>query len=882
MKESDLRDLIEKVKERTDIVQVIGQRIKLSPRHKAQCPFHDDKHPSFSVNPEAQYYYCFGCRAGGDVIDFIQRYENKSFTEALLYLASQAGIPIPSATPEAEQRIDEDRKLDQIRMEAIGFYHRSVTPEVASYLTKDRGLGADTIVRFQIGYANGGLRNHLIARCRYQEDLCLKSGFLKMEADGQVRDYFYHEIIFPNWHCGRVAYVTGRGYPRKSHKKPRAEEFPLEHLFCEHALREKAVILTEGEIDTYTLIQAGFNACGILGVTSFKEGWVSKFKNADTIYISLDGDDAGREAALRLGEMFGERARIVPFPDAPTPNGERIKDWNELFVTRHRCNVDSFSQEYQRLLDHAQTVLEYRIRSIPKDIPKQDLPRVLSPIVAELARLTELEQEIYVDVMVDHFRDTLKLSRQALRADIKRAAKKLPKSETEEVEILDGKYPRISPALDFVDGTGYICVPVDVKLSAFVKGATVTRIAKVPYVVTSNREFFRIDKEELLAERKLVLKSEPHFLDGAPRWSIEHIRQFQDPGCRIEPTVAFETVARIYDSYVDFKEEHTAQVMALWTLGTYVYPIFESYPYLSFTGERSSGKTKTLTVAERLCFNAVCSSDISPSLLFRIIEGSSCTVLIDEAERLKDPRLGQDLRLLLNAGYKRGGRAHRSKPDTFEPQSFEVYSPKMLANIKGLEGVLESRCIQFTMLRTRDTAKANRIVTEASDDWAQVRHMLYAFAMTAFQEIRQEYLEDGETKSIKAISGREGELWHPLLAIARYLDKNGCPGLFEEIKEVAVRKAQEGKADGLDEWSNAMLLALRDITTLGEDNISTRDIRDAMNRYLEDGSEPPSSHWVGAALGRLGLAEKSDRGGKGYRYVVRQATVEDVIERYGV
>lgn len=369
--------------------------------------------------------------------------------------------------------------------------------------------------------------------------------------------------------------------------------------------------------------------------------------------------------------------------------------------------------------------------------------------------LSEIEQEFYIDIIVDHFKDTLKLSRQAIKTDIKQAERGIPKSDGESVEVLDDKYPRISPALDFVNGIGYVSLPLHVKLTTFVKGIPITKTAKVPFLITSAREIFRVDELELLEKKGLILNSRPLFL-GKNRWALEHIKQFQEDGFQVDPFLVFQEVKTIYDAYLDFKEPYTSEVLALWTIGTYIYPIFESYPYIVLTGEKGSGKTKTLKVAENLCFNAVYSTDISPSLLFRIVEGSSCTVLIDEAERLKDPKVSQDFRLLLNAGYKRGGRVHRSKPETFEPQSFEVYSPKMIANIKGLEEALETRCIQFTMLRTRDIEKANTVVTESAEDWFYIRHLLYTFGLTFFQEIREGYLSAGETKKIRGHLGKGG------------------------------------------------------------------------------------------------------------------------------
>lgn len=880
----------EEVRRASDIVRVVeenGITLKKSGKlFKGLCPFHPDKKTqSFTVYPESQSFYCFGCNRGGDVFDFIEQTRACSFVEALQELTRRAGITPLCWTPAQEQEQKQKRVREDILTATVQFYFKNLPQEVKYYLMKERGLTGDTIVLNKIGYSSASeIRNPKTSEL---QNFLRKHGYTKSQAveagvfykDGG--EYFSGCIIFPNWYYGKVVYVTGRGWPEKLHKKPLKDKLPLQHLFFEQALREKEVIVTEGEIDAYTLRQAGFNACGILGTGGFKDEWTKKFTRVETVYISLDDDEAGREASLKLAEILKSKARIISFPDFAKPDGIKVKDWNELFTVKYGGDIQSFQHDYQELLDQAQTALEFKIRQIPQDIPKREVLKALPPIITQLVGLSEIEQEFYIDIIVDHFKGTFKISKKSIRGDIKQAEKGVPETGGESIEVLDDKYLRISPALDFANGIGYVSIPLDVKRTTFVKGIPVTKIVEVPYLITSTKEMFKVDELELLEERGLILNSRSLFLSKS-RWSLRHIKQFQENEFRVDPFPMFQEVKAIYDSYLDFKEPYTSEVLTLWTIGTYIYPIFESYPYIVLTGERGSGKTKTLIVAEKLCFNAVYSSNMSPSLLFRIVEGSSCTILIDEAERLRNPKLSQDFRLLLNAGYKRGGRAHRSKPETFDPQSFEVYSPKIIASIKGLEEVLEARCIQFTMLRTKDIETANRIVTESSEDWLHIRHLLYTFGLTFFQEIKEAYLSDIETKKIKAVSGREGELWHPLLAIAKFLDKKGCDGLFERIKEVAIKKGEETKSAGIDDWTNAMLLGLRDITFTNETNIYNRDIKEKMIGYLEDEDSAPSNHWIGRTLKRFDLIEVSERTKRGYRYVIKHEAVEDVIERYGV
>jgi hypothetical protein len=206
----------------------------------------------------------------------------------------------------------------------------------------------------------------------------------------------------------------------------------------------------------------------------------------------------------------------------------------------------------------------------------------------------------------------------------------------------------------------------------------------------------------------------------------------------------------------------------------------------------------------------------------------------------------------------------------------------MIANIGGLESVLENRCIKIIMLRTRDLSKSNKVVIDRGMDWGCLRHQLYCFGLTCFQDVQNIYLNEANKWNLNAVSGREAELWFPLLSIALFLDRKGYDGLFDRIKEVAIKKSTEARDTGLDEWSNALLLAVKEITSSQETDIFNKDIREKMKEYLEDDSTAPSPHWIGKALNKFSLSEDAKRTNRGYRYTIRRKTVEDVIERYGV
>jgi len=510
--------------------------------------------------------------------------------------------------------------------------------------------------------------------------------------------------------------------------------------------------------------------------------------------------------------------------------------------------------------------------------------------MSEIARLSEIEQDMYISGIIDHFKDTVKISKSSLKGDIRNIKKAFKQADGEisnipgeDMEILGDEYKRITPVQDFIDGVFYTTVSLDVRMSVKVNHIPVPKVVQIPYLVTSQRDFSRLDEIELLDEKKLIINSQPELL-GINRWPLKYIHTYLKGEEKLDPFIVFQEIKAIYDYYLDFKDPATSPVLAIMTIGTYFYRIFESFPYLAFTAEKGSGKTKILNVAEKLSFNAVLACNTSLSSLFRLIEGTSGAFLLDEAELLKDPKYAQELRSVLNSGYKKGSRVFRTNLDSTNNtvESFDVYCPKIIAGIKGLEDVLESRCIKFPMLKTFDKEKANRDISESGEDWEYFRHLLYSFGLTFAGEINDIYINDPETRNIRAVYGREGELWRPLLSIAKVLDNNGCDGLFGWLREVASRKSQDSKSEGLDNWTTALILGLEDLTSEKEIDISTGEIKGAMLGWFDENDRKPTPRWIGNTLQKYDLIESSRRTNSGYRYVIRHKEVTDRIERYDI
>ena len=177
-----------------------------------------------------------------------------------------------------------------------------------------------------------------------------------------------------------------------------------------------------------------------------------------------------------------------------------------------------------------------------------------------------------------------------------------------------------------------------------------------------------------------------------------------------------------------------AEILAIWCMASYLFPLFTSYPYLHLYGFKGTGKTQTMTLASKLAFNMVLASGITPSATFRLVQSSRCCVGLDEAENLRGARdqHSRELLGLLRAGCKKGAAAIRAEavPDKgLMAIQYDVYSPKMIASIDPIEDILGSRCISINMLRTKNAEIGRVELSDNGEDWA--RHETRAVLLRA-------------------------------------------------------------------------------------------------------------------------------------------------------
>jgi DNA primase len=333
-------ELIEEVRSRNDIVSVISEYVKLQKKGSSYfglCPFHNEKSPSFSVSPDKQMYYCFGCGAGGNVFTFIQEYENYSFPEALKFLADRVGVALPEKEYSREEKKAQDLRtqiLNINKMAARYFYYQLRTEngrQAMEYL-KNRRLSEETMKGFGLGYSNK-YSNDLYLYLKKQgisDELLRESGLMNVDEKRGMYDKFWNRVIFPimdvnNRVIGFGGRVMGDGKP-KYLNSPETKVFDksrnLYGLNLARTSRKKNMLLCEGYMDVISMHQAGFqNAVASLGTSLTTQHAALLKRYTDEVILTYDSDEAGTKAALRaipILKSAGISARVLhlmPYKD---------------------------------------------------------------------------------------------------------------------------------------------------------------------------------------------------------------------------------------------------------------------------------------------------------------------------------------------------------------------------------------------------------------------------------------------------------------------------------------------------------------------------------------------------------------------------------------
>ena len=408
-------EIIEEVRQRNDIVDIISSYVKLKKtgsNYMGLCPFHSEKSPSFSVSGSKQMYHCFGCGVGGNVFTFVMEYENYSFVEAVQYLADRSGVQLPKVemTPEAKRQADIRNRILEVNKEAAKYYvyqlHTKQGQKALDYL-KGRELSDDTILKFGLGFSNKYSDDlyQYMKKKGFDDSLLKETGLFTMDEKRGVNDKFWNRVIFPIMDMnskviGFGGRVMGDGKP-KYLNSPETKAFDksrnLYGLHLARQARSRSMILCEGYMDVIAMHQAGFsNAVASLGTafTGLQANLLKRF--ADEVLLLYDSDEAGIKAALRAIPILKEAglpAKVVRL--------KPYKDPDEFIKAQGK-------EAFQKRLDEAMNSFYFEIEVLEQNFDLQDpegKTKFFNEIAKKLLQFTEkLERNNYIEAIARKYR----------------------------------------------------------------------------------------------------------------------------------------------------------------------------------------------------------------------------------------------------------------------------------------------------------------------------------------------------------------------------------------------------------------------------------------------------------------------------------------------
>jgi DNA primase len=417
---------IEKIKDSNDIVDVINTYLPLKRKganYWARCPFHNEKTASFSVSPSKQIYHCFGCSAGGNVLNFVMEYEKLTFMEALKMLAERANIPL-ELEPVSPREQSDTAKLREMHIKAIEYYHQQLFSDAGKtareYLTS-RGLSDETIRAFMLGYAPDtwdSLVSKLAAD--YPANLIFDGGLaVRSEKDGRLFDRFRDRIMFPVF--DDRGHAVGFGGRLMTDKKDDAKylnspETPLYnkrkilyglHVTRDNIRKEKKALVVEGYMDFLQLYQHGYvNAVAGSG-TAFTTDHARLLRRfADLAVLCYDSDSAGQQAAVRTGFAVSAQkldCKVLTLPAGEDPDSFLRREGTEAFFKKEAAALPfidflrtHYRPEKMSPKEKSETVsyLLEEIRNFPDPVYREMFAREIAKIflVEEQTLLRQLNR----------------------------------------------------------------------------------------------------------------------------------------------------------------------------------------------------------------------------------------------------------------------------------------------------------------------------------------------------------------------------------------------------------------------------------------------------------------------------------------------------------
>ena len=488
-------EIIEKIKEQNNIVDVISESVKLKRTGRnfiGLCPFHNEKTPSFSVSEDKQIYKCFGCGEAGNVFTFVMKSRNLSFIEAVKYLGDKVNIHIEDNDEKNKVHKNKNDKLYKINVEAARYYFKNLqTSKEANDYFKKRGILNKTLRRFGLGYAPSGWHNiiNFFKKKGYTELDLLNAGLIIKGKNNSLYDRFRNRVIFPVFdYKGRVIGFGGRVL---DDSKPKYLNSPETDIFkkgtnlygLNFAIKDnnRTIIIVEGYMDCISLYQYGItNVVASLGTAlTYDQAKLLK-RYADKIIVSYDADFAGQNATMRglkILKKQGFDLKVLDIPDGKDPD-EFIKNHGKV--------------AFMKLIDEALPLVDYEIKMAKYglDITNEEmLMEYVNNACKIINKLNPIEKDIYIRKLSQETR----LKEQAIYDLLNTNNKYYHESQKRYIKDNFGQKLYIEPAYMKTQRNLIKIMTSNIDNYRYVIGI----VSEEDFIVNSHKKIFNLIKEEV-------------------------------------------------------------------------------------------------------------------------------------------------------------------------------------------------------------------------------------------------------------------------------------------------------------------------------------------------------------------------------------------------
>ena len=426
------KELIDEVKSKNDIVDIIGSYINLNDKNKALCPFHNDHSPSFSVHPDKQIYKCFSCGESGNVITFVEKFLGISFHEAVKLLADRAGIKLNINVPKKTNKYDKYYEItDTVNKYFKNNIFSSNGQQALKYLN-DRHIDKDIINKFNIGISTNNKLHEILAKKYNLEDL-LKIDIVR-EVDNKIYDTFQNRIMFPIIdEDNNIVGFSGRKYlandldNKQLSKYVNSREtdiFIKSKIFynINNALpnikKSKEIIITEGFMDTIRMVSIGYNNTVALMGTAFTKEHLDKIiKYKCRVVLNLDQDNAGVLGTISIGDELIKNnidVSVIVFDD--------YKDSDEYIINKGK---EAFDYAYKNRISY----IDFKFKYLKSNKNMKDSTDISKYINEAIKSLNDIDDDILKELKINELSREFGIDESVIKNKIKLSGKKEVKKE---------------------------------------------------------------------------------------------------------------------------------------------------------------------------------------------------------------------------------------------------------------------------------------------------------------------------------------------------------------------------------------------------------------------------------------------------------------------